>query len=325
VTVCYVPKTDSLLHERGFNDSRYIQEIINADIAIGKLISTLKSLNYYESTAIAIISDHGNYEAKNLYDLEPFFENIGMIPYNPKEGGDFDAAIGSVGRFNFRGETWFHHPTINQLENYQLTKKHGKKVNLFEILWKIPKTKYMFYPDDSNTSERGKIYLRKRNSHTGEIVEGEIEYEGLGKQMKTSYTYDKEELFGYEDSDNTVSFLEGKKYTIEEWLSKTWDIDFPIIIDQLVRYFKNPRSCDIMISNCGEIGFGYEHGKTKSESPFSHDIALRTSMIVPFIIGGSENIPDQSLDYCKTVDMVPTLLELLGLKTDSSVIGQSII
>ena len=98
-----------------------------------------------------------------------------------------------------------------------------------------------------------------------------------------------------------------------------------MMADQIPRYFKNPRSCDIIISTLGEYSFGYEHGKTVGKSPFSHDIGTRSSMIVPFIIGGSPEIPQMELSYCKTTDMVPTLLALLGIKPHSSVIGKSIL
>jgi arylsulfatase A-like enzyme len=98
-----------------------------------------------------------------------------------------------------------------------------------------------------------------------------------------------------------------------------------MIIDQIPRYFKNPRSCDIIISTLGEYCFNYEHGKTKGSSPYSHDNALQNSMIVPFIIGGSPEIPQKELSYCKTTDMVPSLLNLLGITPDKSVVGKSII
>ena len=98
-----------------------------------------------------------------------------------------------------------------------------------------------------------------------------------------------------------------------------------MIIDQIPRYFKNPRSCDIIISTLGDYSFNYEHGKTIGFSPYSHDNGLRESMIVPFIIGGSPEIPQMELKYCKTTDMVPTLLNLLEIKPHSSVIGKSIL
>ncbi|MFW9821761.1 MAG: hypothetical protein ACFFE4_02435, partial [Candidatus Thorarchaeota archaeon] len=109
-----------------------------------------------------------------------------------------------------------------------------------------------------------------------------------------------------------------------EWIHATLDSNFINIIDQLPRHFKNPRSCDIMVSTKGEYNFNYEHGKTKSSTPYSHDFAKGKSMFVPFILGGSHEIPNIELSYCKTTDIVPTLLELLKKTPHSSVIGKSV-
>jgi hypothetical protein len=79
-----------------------------------------------------------------------------------------------------------------------------------------------------------------------------------------------------------------------------------------------------MVSSQGKYNFNYEHGKTKSSTPYSHDFAKGKSMFVPFILGGSHEIPKIELAYCKTTDIVPTLLELLGKNPHSSVIGKSV-
>ena len=56
-----------------------------------------------------------------------------------------------------------------------------------------------------------------------------------------------------------------------------------------------------------------------------HDIASRKSMFVPLIIGGSLEIPKMELEVCKTTDIVPTLLDLLGKEPHSSVLGESVL
>jgi arylsulfatase A-like enzyme len=48
-------------------------------------------------------------------------------------------------------------------------------------------------------------------------------------------------------------------------------------------------------------------------------------MTVPMILGGSAEIPNKEIPYCKTTDIVPTLLDLLGIKPHSSVVGRSIL
>ena len=326
ITIIYIPQTDELMHKRGFKSRKYINEILSCDKYLGSLIETLKTMGYYDDTAIGIISDHGNYAAPNMYNLEPFFQAKGLRQYEPEKGtGDFDATFGSVGFFNFPGNTWHNHPTIEDLKNFVPSGSNGKVINLFEMIWEIPGTKYMYYRENENTPDKGRINLEYKDPKTGKIAKGQIEFEGHGINQKTKYKFNDLDLFGYEKHEKAEKLLDDKAHTIDEWLAATYQIDFPMFIDQLPRYFKNPRTCDIITSTCGEYAFGFEHGKTKEASPYSHDIALKSSMTVPFIIGGSGAIPNFELSYCKTTDAVPTLLDLLGIKPHWSVVGNSIL
>jgi arylsulfatase A-like enzyme len=325
ISVAYIPQTDDIMHNKGFDKPEYINEILKADKGIGRIGNTLKETGYYDSTVITIISDHGNYKAKQMYDLKPFFDKLGLNQYNPKKGtGDFDAVFGSVGFFNVRGKNWHHHPSINELENFQVSGGSKDKLNFFDTLWKIPGVKYMYYRDDNNTPDKGTIHVQYRDEQVT-IFNARIEYEGHGINQKTKYIFDDLDVYGYELDEDAAKILDGKPHDIDEWLKFTNRVDFPMIIDQVPRYFKNPRSGDILISTLGEYGFNFEHGKTMGNSPYMHDICLRKSMIVPFIIGGSPEIPRKVLDYCKTTDMVPTLLHLLGKDPDKSVVGKSIL
>jgi len=326
ILAIYIPQTDDLMHNKGFDHPDYINELLRCDKYIGSLTTLLKKLGYDDDTAICIISDHGNYKAQKFHDIAPFFQNLGLRQYYPKEKkGDFDANMGSIGFFNFRGETWNHHPTYEQMKNFRPSGTGSKNLDLFSSLWKIPGVKYMYYRDDNNKPDSGIIHLERKKKETNKVITGTIEYQGHGKNQKTKYIYDEEELFGYENHEESAIILDNKFHGIEEWLAATNKIDFPIFIDQLPRYFKNPRSCDIMISTCGEFGFNYEHGKTKDSHPYSHDIAIKKSMTVPLIIGGSPEIPKLQLDYCKTTDAVPTLLDLLGITPHKSVVGTSLL
>ena len=326
ISVGYVFQTDDIMHKDGFNDPKYINLIIDCDKYLGALLDTLKKTGYYDSTAIGIITDHGNFKGKEHHTLEPFFQKKGLKPYVPEKGiGDFDCVFGSVGFFNFPGDTWYHHPSIQQLKNFKPSGIGKGKVNLVETLWEIPGVKYMYYREDNNKPEKGVINIEYREKKSGKRMSGMIEYQGFGKEQKSRYVFDENDFYGYFQSEESSKILDKKFHTINEWLEATSHVDFPLIIDQIPRYFKNPRSCDILISTLGSHYFNYEHGKTMGTSPYSHDNGLRESMVVPFIIGGSSEIPYMELPYCKTTDMVPTLLNLLGITPHSSVVGRSIL
>jgi len=71
--------------------------------------------------------------------------------------------------------------------------------------------------------------------------------------------------------------------------------------------------------------YNIKDGKKNNDNISNHDIGLRNCMVVPLIIGGSSDIPQQKIEYCKTTDIVPTLLKFIGKKPHKSVVGQSLI
>ncbi|MFX1411511.1 MAG: hypothetical protein ACFFA6_14260, partial [Promethearchaeota archaeon] len=249
-------------------------------------------------------------------------------PRKNRKGNMDLAEYGGVGFFNFKGNvksnnihSWVH-PMINELKNYG-----KKKVNLLNELFKIKGTQLMYHRDNENTYKKGKIHIKRKFRDANKIISGIIEYNGTGRDYKTKYIIENDDLdvFNYLTDDKASKVIDGKFHSINEWLSATYHLDFPLYPDLLPRHFKNPRSCDIILSNEGTIVYNIEHGKQKNRTIYHHDIGLRKSSIVPLIIGGSLEIPHKEIPYCKIVDIIPTLLKSLGKTPHKSVIGDSLI
>ena len=308
------------MHKYGFDSERYIKSILDIDVEIGRLTAGLNDLNILDDTVICIVTDHGNYKADKAMDIALFFEEKGFIPYNNKtQEGDFDCVFGSLGFFNFRGDSWHQHPDLHILHNFK-PKNSLEPLDLINMMFEIEGVRYVFYRADGNTHDKGRIKIRMKDEK-GAIHKAGIEYGDEG----TRYFYNDLDVFGYENDVVASKMLDKKFHTADEWLEHTYHIDFPMIIDQLPRYFNNPRSCDILVSTCGDVCYNYEHGKTKGDGVYGHDIGLRSSMVVPLIFGGSSKIPQMEIEYSKVADIVPTLLEFLGKEPDKSVDGKSLL
>ena len=328
--ICFI-SSDLLMHVYGFDSKIYKLNLLHIDKVIGYLIKKLDEMGYLNDTAIAITSDHGNYKAKKVGDLTDFFIANKLTHYHPHKNrkGNMDLAeYGGVGFFNFKGKVksdsdkFWSRPTIKELENY------GKKrVNLLKELFNIKGTQLMYYRDDENTNKNGKIYLKRKYIDTNKIITGIIEYRGTGHDYKTKYIIENDEndVFNYLTDPKASKLIDGKFHSINEWLAATSHLDFPLYPDLIPRHFKNPRSCNIILSNEGTIIYNIEHGKKKKRTRYFHDIGLRKSSVVPLIIGGSLEIPHKEVQFCKIVDIVPTLLKFLGKTPHRSVIGESLV
>jgi hypothetical protein len=317
--------SDVMMHLYGFDSDLYKLNLIQIDKALGILFEGLDKLGYLNETVIAVSSDHGNYKAKTLGDFGNFFGENGLHHYHPRRNikGNVDlGGFNSVGFFNFKSNSNWDHPTITEMENYG-----PKRKNLIERLFSLTGVQLMYYSADNNTSNRGKIHLRRKDQFTGKTIKGSIEYFGNGKEFKTKYTSQTEDndVFNYNNDEIACKLVDNKFHTLNEWLDATSHVDFPLYPDLLSRNFKNPRRADIIVSTCGSVAYNFKHGKLENRNLYLHDIGLKKSSIVPLIIGGSEDIPVKEISHCKITDIAPTLLKMLGKKPHPSVVGESLI
>ncbi|MFX0006128.1 MAG: alkaline phosphatase family protein [Candidatus Hermodarchaeota archaeon] len=322
--------SDLLMHRFGFDSYLYKINLLHIDKVIGVLIDNLDKLGYLDETAIAITSDHGNYKAEHVGDLNPFLKKNGLMNYHPFKytKGNIDLAYyAGVGFFYFKGNknsdnNGWRCPTNKELEKYG-----PKGVNLFKELFKIKGSRLMFYGDDKNTYKKGIIHLKRKINKNGTIISGKIEYEGIGKDYKTRYSSESSEIdmFNFLNDSGASKLMDNKFHSTQEWLEATNHLDYSMHPDLIPRHLKNPRSADIILCNDGKIKFSIHHGKQKSKNLFDHDLGLRSCMKVPLIIGGSLEIPKKEIKVCKITDIVPTLLELMGTKPHNSVVGSSLI
>lgn len=323
LTVAWFVTSDSMLHEYGSASEKYLGCLKDIDSKIGELIEGkgkrkgLKELGYFDDTIFLLTSDHGNYKAKKWVDIAPYFNKEGLIPLIPKrQEGNFDATFGSIGFFNLRGDSWLKHPTKDQLKCYG-----PQQIDLIKVLLNIPGVKYLYYRDDNNSFEKGKICIIRQENER--LRSAAIEYQ----KDKTRYIFDEndeEDVFGYSEDESASKMLNNKFHSIEDWLKHTHHLDFPMLVDQIPRLFRNPNFCDVMISTCGETTFNYEHGVTKNNHIYGHDIALHSAITVPLLISGS-NIPQKTIPYSKSTDIVPTILKLLGEPLDPKMVGVPLI
>jgi hypothetical protein len=321
--------SDVLMHLFGYDSLFYKLNLIHIDRMIGLLIQSLEKLGYLDETVIVISSDHGNYKAQAIGDLNNFHFKNGLKQYYPRKyvhGNINVAEFGAVGFFNFKSQpdsnniVW-KRPKLQELKNYG-----PKKIDLLDKLFKIEGVRLMYYRDDENTYRKGKVHLKAKDVKNAKILTGVIEYKGVGKDYMTKYSMnDTTDVFNYCTDEKAIKLINGKFHSIDEWLEATSHLNFPLYPDLIPRHLKNPRSADVIVSTWGDIIYNISHGKKKKGTKYTHDIGLRTNSVVPLILSGTKNLPIKEITYSKTTDIVPTLIKMLGLRTHESIVGKSLV
>ncbi len=321
---------DVLLHLYGSTSKQYLLNMIHIDKVFGVLLKELENMGYLDDTAIAISSDHGNYPVKAFGNLSPFIQNYGLHNYHPRKNvkGTINMTdIGGVGFFNVKSrdsysKTYWKPPKLKDLESYG-----PKKINLLSELFKIKGCELMYYRDDDNKLDKGIIHLKRKLNNSEKIISGYLEYRGLGREYQIKYSNEDQDydIFDYYKDELSCKLIDNKFHYPREWLENTHHIDYPIYPELVPHHFKNPRGADIIISTKGSVVYNIKHGVEKKPNRYVHDIGLRSCSIVPLLIGGSKDIPKKEVTFCKTIDIVPTLLKMIQQKLHKSVLGESLI
>jgi len=102
-----------------------------------------------------------------------------------------------------------------------------------------------------------------------------------------------------------------------QWLEATADTDYPDLPSQILAYFRARRAGDIAVFAAPGWDFGQKnhagHGGLRPEE-----------MFVPILLAGP-GVPAGRADAVRTVDIMPTLLELLGRPAARNLDGHSLL
>jgi len=110
--------------------------------------------------------------------------------------------------------------------------------------------------------------------------------------------------FGWEGK-VSVKLLNGLAASSREWLDATCDTSYPDLPPQILAYFRGSRAGDIAVFATGGWDFG------SNNSAGHGGLNGYDDLYVPLLLAGP-GVPHKRAAAVRTVDLVPTILELLG-------------
>ncbi len=281
--------SDAALHMYGSNSEKYLKVLRDIDGAIGKIIDKMKSLGYGEDTAFIICTDHGNFTAERILDINEVLVKKGLKPYNfKKRKGDFFAINGVQANIHLHGDDWFERPTLEDMRDY-----NGK--DMVELSLNLPGVERVFCRD-------GKKVVVESKEGFAEIVH---------KDNKTKYKVEGRDPLGYED----LKIADGKYHDIDEWLKYTYNINFPLVADNIWRYLETERSPDMLL--------GTDWKTCYTNHRYNHGIGSKSCMSCPLMI----SVPDgtkKEIPYAKVADVAATILQFFGKKPEKDMASKPI-
>jgi arylsulfatase A-like enzyme len=303
---CYFPGADSIAHEFGGDSPRYRRAIKHLDYQIGRICDWLEWQGLLDTTYLVLVSDHGMVpvQADGIIDLMTYIrETLGRdVTDRMLQDGSFEHRRRYFDRFDtvyvksalrwatihFAGSAgWDSRADPETVQSVLQTAPEGQRV------WELPGIDLVVYAVSDREvvlrSPRGSAHVAERVGDSG------LEYR---------YVPVPDDVLGYLADAELAAFVASGFHDSRAWLQATADHAYPDVVPHLVPLARCPRVGEVMLFAARGYSFGYEKG--------GHGGIDRQEVCIPMMVAGPGIEPGGTIEVARAVDVVPTLMTLLG-------------
>lgn len=331
-TVVYLLAPDFRAYDSGVKSQAYRDAMKHTDEQIGRVLADMEKAGLLDKIHIAFVSDHSLTEVKQHFPLADFLRDelgISVAREELSEETSFRKRLdvyrkystvvyGSGDRYSalclrkpirregkVTGlESWPIRPSVADMKNYPTA---TDAVDLPTVLSQQEAVDVVAYA----VSPSGVRLVRKQ---------GEVEFR-QDKGRGTGIIYrviSGDDPLGWKRSGKVpAAMLTGKPHSPREWLEATVDTNYPGLPAQIIAYFRAHRAGDIAVFAASGWDF-------KNVNRAGHGGLLPEDMLVPMLLAGP-GVPHKEIYAAQTIDLMPTVLKLLGRPILPGLDGTSLI
>lgn len=262
------------------------------DKTVGEIATALWENSMLDETLFLIVSDHGLTQTHSHFDLLEYMNKSGFktLYYPYVFRNLFNATAANMVSGNSMSNLYFKGGSGWNGFN------PGDIHDFIDKLIARPEIDILLARQQEN---RIKVMSKRGSAQTWIDSYNKIHYEVIDNDP-----------FGYEALPMIMSSYDALKYSYET--------DYPDALVQINQLFESPRAGDIVVS--ASLGYDLRAKHENPEHSSSHGSLHRDHMLVPIAINA--NIRSE---YIRTVDLFPTVLELLGYDIPKSLDGKSLL
>ena len=350
VTVAYLLAPDFRAYGKGVKSKEYRDALRHTDRQIGRVCGDLERAGLLEKLHLVLVSDHSLGEVTRHFPLEKYLrEQVGLniarqrlweqTPFEKRLEyyRQFPAVLyGSGDRYwaiclrkprrvtteSADFAAWTVRPGPSELQDYPIHSEPSVLARLanvfFHVTWPPPQRKdllsLLVEPEavDALAYSVGADRVRVRRKG------GEVEFrQDGGREGSISYhLIAGEDPLGWKGK-VSVAALRGEPMDGREWLAATHDTQYPDLPAQILAYFRARRAGDIAM-------FAAPGWDFNTVNRAGHGGLRPEDLHVPILLAGPR-VPHGRVQVARTVDVMPTLLELLGRPLPPGLDGRSLI
>ena len=328
--IAYMLAPDFRGYGFGVRSERYRRAIRHTDFQIGRVLGDFERAGLLDKLVFVLTSDHGLGEVQRHFPLERFCrEEVGLKVAAKRlwERTPFEARLAYYSRYPVvlygsgdrywaiclrkplrrsgaaaTCEPWVVRPDAADLRSYPAA---DGEVDLPAVLARqeaVDVVAYAAGPD--RVRVRGKA--------------GEVEFSqpaGRGGSIACA-VIDGADPLGWRGKVAPAA-LAGRPLTGRQWLRETIDTDYPDLPEQIVAYFRAHRAADLAV-------FAAPGWDLSTTHRAGHGGLRPADMFVPLLLAGP-GVPKGRIEAARTVDVVPTVLKLLGRPVPPDLDGRALL
>lgn len=305
---CYMPGADSVGHEHGPSSPQFHAALRHADYQIGRICDWLAEQSLLDTTYLVLLSDHGMVDVDQHIDLMHLVRDAwgrnatdrmlqdGPAAQRHRYFDRFDTVVnhqdGRRGSLHFRSAAGWDTPPTPELVAEILTAPP-----IEARLWNIPGVELAAYlaPNDEVVlrSQRGAARILTRDGPAG---------------AQYAYIPAPDDVLGYLDDPDLAAFVTAGYHSSRDWLHASAAHMFPDLVPHLAPLLHLRRAGQVVLFTQPGYSFVVECG--------GHGSIHRDERLMTFMLAGPGIEPGSVIDAARVVDVVPTLLTLLGQPPD---------
>jgi arylsulfatase A-like enzyme len=333
-TFIHLLAPDNMGHMYGPGDDEYREAIYHEDKHIGRLMRTLEQEGLADKVWVALTADHGMkaVEKNQSLDLHKFISHRMNIrcAYEAVEEGTprpwreawfrrfraVETTSGARCCFIYlsnpdnvpqgMGE-WTKRPSLESLRKFRTDT--DETIDVIAALREQPGVGFICARD-----AKGDCHVYSSDGHAVIRAKGDGRDAPPGRLYQYTIEEGRDPL-GY---DLIPKSKVANPKSKDEWFAATCDSEYPNFVPEVYDLFDSPRTGDLVL-------FAAPGWTFKAGQKGAHGGPHRDELRIPILITGPGIRHGEKIPRARSVDLVPTFLEHMGIKTDAKFDGRSLL